>query len=87
VPTKSPKGVLVGYYDGSDLRFAGKVRAGFVPHVRRDLLGKLKPLQVARCPFTNLPDSTAGRWGGGVAVEQMSVRGTCDCRVRILAAA
>ena len=27
--------LLVGYYDDSGLRFAGKVRAGFVPHLRR----------------------------------------------------
>jgi hypothetical protein len=24
--------LLVGYYDDTGLRFAGKVRAGFVPH-------------------------------------------------------
>src|SRR5688572_1166344 len=27
--------LLVGYYDDTGLRFAGKVRAGFVPHIRR----------------------------------------------------
>jgi bifunctional non-homologous end joining protein LigD len=64
--------LLVGYYEGRDLRFAGKVRAGFVPHVRRELLRKLKPLQVDRCPFTNLPDATTSRWGGGVTADQMS---------------
>jgi bifunctional non-homologous end joining protein LigD len=64
--------LLVGYYEGRDLRFAGKVRAGFVPHVRRELLGKLKPLQVARCPFTNLPDASTGRWGGGISADQTS---------------
>lgn len=25
-----------------------------------------------RCPFANLPDAAAGRWGGGVTVEQMT---------------
>lgn len=64
--------LLVGYHEGSDLRFAGKVRAGFVPYVRRELLGKLKPLHAAHCPFTNLPDATNGRWGGGVTADQMS---------------
>jgi bifunctional non-homologous end joining protein LigD len=38
--------LLVGYYQGKELPFAGKVRAGLVPHVRRELPGKLKPLQV-----------------------------------------
>ena len=65
-------GLLVGYYEGSELRFAGKVRAGFVPHARRELLNKLRPLQTALCPFADLPDADAGRWGGGVTAEQMS---------------
>jgi DNA ligase D-like protein (predicted ligase) len=64
--------LLVGYYDeGRSLRFAGKVRAGMVPHIRRDLLRKLKPLEVTGCPFINLPDARASRWGGGVTIEQM----------------
>src|SRR5687767_5134350 len=29
--------LLVGYYEGKALRFAGKVRAGFTPHVRREV--------------------------------------------------
>lgn len=53
--------LLVGYYEGKELRFAGKVRAGLVPHIRRELLAKLKPLQLNDCPFTNLPDSSVGR--------------------------
>jgi hypothetical protein len=58
-----------------------------VPHTRRELLKWMKPLQINACPFTNLPDSDTGRWGGGVTADQMAFRGTCDCRVRILAAA
>ena len=64
--------LLVGYYEGQALLFAGKVRAGMVSHVRRELLKKLKPLSIDSCPFSNLPDSSAGRWGGGVTVDQMS---------------
>jgi bifunctional non-homologous end joining protein LigD len=63
--------LLVGYYEGKNLLFAGKVRAGFVPHVRREVLEKLKPLHTSKCPFANLPDPSAGRWGGGVTAEQM----------------
>jgi len=63
--------LLVGYYQGKELRFAGKVRAGLVPHVRREVLGKLKPLQVRDCPFANLPDTDVGRWGGGITTDQM----------------
>jgi ATP-dependent DNA ligase len=64
--------LLVGYYEDNKLRFAGKVRAGMVPHVRRELLQGLKPLRVQKRPFANLPDSDKGRWGGGVTAEDMT---------------
>jgi bifunctional non-homologous end joining protein LigD len=63
--------LLVGYYKGKELRFAGKVRAGLIPHVRREVLGKLKPLRVQECPFANLPDTDVGRWGAGITADQM----------------
>ena len=64
--------LLVGYYDGTSLKFAGKVRAGFTPHVRRDVFAALKPLAAARCPFEDLPNSRTSHWGAGVTVEEMS---------------
>ena len=64
--------LLVGYYDDKLLLFAAKVRAGMVPHVRRELLKKLKPLSIQSCPFANLPDSGPGRWGAGVTAQQMT---------------
>jgi DNA ligase D-like protein (predicted ligase) len=70
-----PHGVdalLVGYYERSSLRFAGKVRAGFTPHLRRQVFAHLEPLHVARCPFEDLPNSRTSHWGGGVTAEQMA---------------
>jgi bifunctional non-homologous end joining protein LigD len=64
--------LLVGYYERSRLRFAGKVRAGFTPHLRRQVLGELEPLHADRCPFVDLPNSKASHWGGGVTPEQMA---------------
>ena len=63
--------LLVGYYEARTLQFAGKVRAGFTPHIRRELVERLKPLATAECPFANLPDTSTGRWGGGITAEQM----------------
>ncbi|MBV8876656.1 MAG: ATP-dependent DNA ligase, partial [Gammaproteobacteria bacterium] len=63
--------LLVGYYEGRKLQFAGKVRAGFTPHTRRELLAKLRPLLLPECPFANLPDPAPGHWGGGVTADQM----------------
>jgi DNA ligase D-like protein (predicted ligase) len=48
--------VIVGYYEGDKLIYAGKVRNGFVPRVRREVWQKLKGLEIASCPFTNLPE-------------------------------
>jgi bifunctional non-homologous end joining protein LigD len=63
--------LLVGYYEGRALRFAGKVRAGFTPHARRELFTQLAPLEASRCPFVNLPASKTGHWGEGVTAEDM----------------
>lgn len=70
-----PNGIdalVVGYYDGKELRFAAKVRAGFTPHVRREVFERLAPLHVSRCPFVDLPNGKVSHWGGGVTPEQMS---------------
>jgi DNA ligase D-like protein (predicted ligase) len=63
--------LLVGFYVGRKLRFASKVRAGFTPHLRREVFGKLTPLHTSRCPFVDLPNTTTSHWGGGVTAEEM----------------
>ena len=63
--------LLVGFYEAKALRFAGKVRAEFVPHVRRELRAQLKPLRISECPFTNLPDARLSRSGAEITAEQM----------------
>ena len=64
--------LLVGFYEGKALKFAGKVRAGFTPHVRREVFAALEGLHAGRCPFSDLPNSRASHWGGGVTAEQMA---------------
>ena len=63
--------LLVGYYDDSGLRFAGKVRAGFVPPLRREVFKALKPHHVDDCPFADLPNPKSSRWRGGVTAGEM----------------
>ena len=48
--------VIVRYYDGDKLIYAAKIRNGFVPRLRRDVWRKLKGLEIATCPFANLPE-------------------------------
>jgi bifunctional non-homologous end joining protein LigD len=61
----------VGYFEKRELRFAAKVRAGLVPHVRRQLARTLAVLSQKQCPFVDLPSEGSSRWGGGVSEEDM----------------
>lgn len=63
--------LLVGYYEGRKLMFAGKVRQGFNPASRRALMEQLKPLLTTNCPFANLPSSKKSHFGEGVTAEDM----------------
>jgi bifunctional non-homologous end joining protein LigD len=63
--------LVVGFYRGSDLMYAGRVRAGFVPATRRQVHEQIKHLKSDRCPFANLPEKAAGRWGQGLTAEKM----------------
>jgi bifunctional non-homologous end joining protein LigD len=48
--------LIVGYYKGDDLLYAGKVRNGFVPQLRREVATRFKGLEIDACPFANLPE-------------------------------
>jgi bifunctional non-homologous end joining protein LigD len=61
----------VGFYRGKDLIYAARVRAGLVPATRREVFEKLKHLKTPKCPFVNLPELAAGRWGQGLTAEKM----------------
>jgi DNA ligase D-like protein (predicted ligase) len=63
--------LIVGFYQGKDLLFASRVRAGFVPATRRDVFAKIKGQKTAKCPFANLPEKSEGRWGQGLTAEKM----------------
>ena len=62
---------MVGFYRGKDLIYAARVRAGLVPASRRQVFERIKLLETPRCPFSNLPEPAAGRWGQGLTVEKM----------------
>jgi ATP-dependent DNA ligase len=44
--------LLVGYYDGSDLAFAGKIGTGFDTKLLVDLRRRLDAIEIDRTPFT-----------------------------------
>jgi ATP-dependent DNA ligase len=63
--------LIVGYYRGEDLYYAGRVRAGFIPATRRDVFSRIKHLVQSQCPFTNLPERDRSRWGEGLTAQKM----------------
>jgi DNA ligase D-like protein (predicted ligase) len=76
--TPSPKNfdaLVIGYHDGPNLIYAARTRNGFTPASRVELFKKLKPLEIKECPFSNLPEKKAGRWGAGLTAAKMT-----ECR-------
>jgi bifunctional non-homologous end joining protein LigD len=45
--------LLIGYYDGDQLRYAGKVGTGFTDKLLAELLGRLEPLAQPGSPFAD----------------------------------
>jgi DNA ligase D-like protein (predicted ligase) len=45
--------LLLGYYDGGRLRYAGKVGTGFTQATLRDLAARLEPLETDASPFAD----------------------------------
>jgi ATP-dependent DNA ligase len=63
--------IIIGFYRGDDLIYAGRVRAGFVPASRREVFAQIRDLKTTVCPFANLPETAAGRWGQGLTAAKM----------------
>ena len=54
--------LIVGVYEGERLNFVAKVRAGFMPHSRREVFKSLRGLETENCPFANLPEKRRTMW-------------------------
>lgn len=63
--------LIIGFYRGKELIYAARVRAGFVPATRRETFARIKHLKTTTCPFANLQEKTAGRWGEGLTAAKM----------------
>jgi bifunctional non-homologous end joining protein LigD len=67
--------LVVGVYENKKLNYVAKVKDGFVPRIRDDIFPAIKKLQTDICPFTNLPEERASRWGEALTAEKMK-----ECR-------
>jgi DNA ligase D-like protein (predicted ligase) len=70
--SKNFDALVIGYYEGSKLLYAARTRNGFTPASRAELFKRLKPLESSECPFANLPEKKAGRWGAGLTAAKMA---------------
>ena len=48
-------------------------RAGIASEFRLVLVPYFEKLRITRCPFTNLPERTEGRWGEGLTAAKMAM--------------
>jgi ATP dependent DNA ligase C terminal region len=82
--------LLVGVYENKQLIFVAKVKNGFVPRLRDEIFPTLKTLRAAHCPFANLPEKRASRWGESLTAEKMKqcrwVKPKLICQVALLKA-
>ncbi len=75
-------GLLVGYYDGGELRFASSVGSGFDDKALASITKQLRELSVERSPFVNPPTVIGGRWAGGKAARCLWVEPELVARVK-----
>jgi DNA ligase D-like protein (predicted ligase) len=73
--SKNFDALVIGYYEDGKLIYTARTRNGFTPASRAEIFKKLKPLEIKECPFANLPEKKAGRWGAGLTAEKMK-----ECR-------
>ena len=75
VGSKTFDALVFGYYEGDRLVYVARTRNGFTPIVRERLFKRFRQLEIADCPFANLPEAKSGRWGAGLTASKMK-----DCR-------
>jgi ATP-dependent DNA ligase len=63
--------LIFGYWEGGRLIYAAQTRSGFTPAVREQLHQRFRGLEVSECPFANLPERRASRWGEGLTAAKM----------------
>jgi bifunctional non-homologous end joining protein LigD len=63
--------ILVGYYKGRDLHFAGKVGTGFDEKTLSMLHKKFREETRSTCPFGDLPSKQGGAWVMGITPGMM----------------
>jgi len=67
--------IICGYFESGQLVYVARTRNGFTPSSRQQLYRRFRGLEIAECPFVNLPEARSGRWGQGLTADKMK-----ECR-------
>jgi bifunctional non-homologous end joining protein LigD len=67
--------LVFGHYRGADLVYVARTRNGFTPLSRDQIWRHFRGLETVDCPFVNLPEKHAGRWGYELTADKMK-----ECR-------
>jgi bifunctional non-homologous end joining protein LigD len=63
--------LLVGFYEGKQLKFCGKVGTGFNMKLLGVLHARFKQISHAGCPFVNLPETRGSRYSPRITASEM----------------
>jgi DNA ligase D-like protein (predicted ligase) len=78
--------LLVGFYEGKKLKFAGRVGTGFSEKLLSILFSKLDKIRVEKCPFYNLQAVGRSRWDQGLTAAERRrchwVKPTMLCQIK-----
>ncbi|MDF2190542.1 non-homologous end-joining DNA ligase [Paraflavitalea sp. CAU 1676] len=77
--------LVLGAYKRNKLVFQGQVGTGFNRNSQKDIMAKLNPLFVKKCPFPEIPNlSSTGRWGRRKVDFVQWVKPKLVCQVKFL---
>src|SRR5271157_5403335 len=62
--------LLVGFYEGKQLKFGGRVGTGFSDKLLRSLFADLGKIRAESCPFVNVPAAGRNRWDQGLTASE-----------------
>jgi bifunctional non-homologous end joining protein LigD len=78
--------LVVGFYEGKKLKFAGRVGTGFSDKLLSTLYSELSKIMIEKCPFYNLPAAGRNRWDQGLSAAEMRrchwVRPVMVCQIK-----
>jgi bifunctional non-homologous end joining protein LigD len=78
--------LLVGFYDGKNFKFAGRVGTGFSEKLLGTLFSELNKIGTDKSPFYNLPAAGRNRWDQGLTAAEMKrchwIRPVMVCQVK-----